>query len=97
MKTVYKYEIKVADEQEIEMPSGAKVIHAGLDPRNILCLWAVVDTENPSEMQTILIVGTGHPMPPDPIIHAGSFLIWNFMWHVFFKPKGEDGNTKQHQ
>jgi len=83
MKTIYKYPIQITDEQEIEMPFASKVIHAGLDPQGTPCLWAVVDTESSPEPVSVLVVGTGNPMPFHPERHVGSFVQGPFVWHVF--------------
>lgn len=83
MKTIYKYPIKITNEQEISMPQDAKVIHAGLDPQGTPCVWAVVDTERETEPVSILVYGTGNPMNYFPHEHVGSFTQGPFVWHVF--------------
>ena len=83
MKTIYKYPIKITDEQEITMPQGAKVIHAGRDPEGTPCVWAQVDTEAKPEPVSILVYGTGNPMKYEPLAHVGSFNQGPFVWHVY--------------
>jgi hypothetical protein len=84
MKTIYKYPIKITDEQEIIMPQGAEVIHAGLDPQGTPCVWAQVDTKAEPEPVSILVYGTGHQMQFEPLKHVGSFIHEGcFVWHVF--------------
>jgi hypothetical protein len=83
MKTIYKYPIKITDEQEIQMPAHANVLHVGLDPQGTPCLWAMVDTAKPMEPVSVLVVGTGNPMPFEPLRHVGSFVQGPFVWHVF--------------
>lgn len=86
MKTVYKYPIQIADEQEVSMPYDAKVIHVGLDPQGTPCLWAKVESNNRPEPVRVLVVGTGGPIPYMPYHeerHVGSFTQGPFVWHVF--------------
>lgn len=82
MKTIHKYPIAITDSQEIQMPGGAYVIHAGLDPKDIPCVWAIVETDQPIEAKKILVVGTGHPLPFWHG-HVGSFVDESYVWHVF--------------
>jgi hypothetical protein len=85
MITIYKYPIKIEDEQTIIMPYGAELMHAGLDPSGVPCLWARVDTTNPLHPITILIRGTGHEIAEKDkyASHFASFNQGPFMWHVF--------------
>ena len=83
MKTIYKYPIQITDEQEIKMPCDAEVIHAGLDPQGTPCLWAKVERNHPLEPVSVLVVGTGNPMPFHAERHVGSFNQGPFVWHVF--------------
>jgi len=83
MKTIYKYPIKITDQQDIIMPQGAEVIQAGLDPQGTPCVWAMVDTRNEPEPMSILVYGTGNPMLFDPLRHVGSFVRGPYVWHVF--------------
>ena len=83
MNTIYKYPIKITEAQEITMPQGAKVLHAGLDPQGTPCVWAMVDTRNEPEPMSILVYGTGNPMGYTPDKHVSSFTHGPFVWHVF--------------
>jgi len=83
MTTIYKYPIRIEDEQMIEMPFGAKCIHVGLDPDETPCIWAKVESTNTPEPVRVFIAGTGHPLPDEPAEHVGSFKQAGFMWHVF--------------
>lgn len=82
MKTIYKYKIEILDEQNISMPLGAKIIHAGLDPQGQTCVWALVDTNLKTEYREIYVRGTGHDINND-FAHVGSFVSGQFVWHVF--------------
>lgn len=83
MKTIYKYPIQITNSQEVQMPFGAEVLHAGLDPQGTPCLWAMVETHHPTEPVSVLVVGTGNPMPFEPLRHVGSFIQSPIVWHVF--------------
>lgn len=84
MKTIYKYPIEITDYQTIKIPINAKIIHTGLDPHGIPCLWAMVDlTNNQTQTITIYVVGTGNPIPNNVRQHIGSFNQGLFVWHIF--------------
>ena len=83
MNTIYKYPIPHLDEQEIQMPLGSEIIRVGLDPREVPCLWAIVDIDKPKAPVRVLTVGTGDVMPSMPYRHIGSFVDGSFVWHIF--------------
>lgn len=85
MKTIYKYPIKITNEQDIAMHAHANVLHVGLDPQGIPSVWAMVDTAKPLRPVSLLVVGTGHPVPVEPLCHVGSFTQNLSVWHVFLK------------
>jgi hypothetical protein len=86
MKTIHKYIIDITDEQLIQIPEEAEILHAGLDPRGYPCLWARVDTDKPFESVKIIVAGTGNPLP-EVGRHLGSFTQNFFVWHVFTGPE----------
>ena len=61
-QTIYKYRLRIADEQEIEMPMGAGLMAVQMQNGHP-CLWALVDPINSLEKRKILIRGTGHDAP----------------------------------
>ena len=83
MKTIYKYPITETDLQGVKMPQYAKIVHVGKDPRGDLCLWAEVDTAYEMETVPIYIIGTGNPMPPEPVNFIGTVKVDIYMWHVY--------------
>lgn len=84
MKTIYKYPISIADEQESTLPFGAEVIRVGLDPQDVPCVWAIVDTEQlAAQLKTIFVIGTGQEVRDDFFNYLGSFNQGPFVWHVF--------------
>jgi len=83
MKTIYKYPIQITDIQQVEIPLMSKIIHAGLDPKGVPCVWAAVDPESELIPVKILVVGTGNPLRSHFDRHVGSFIQGPFVWHVF--------------
>lgn len=82
MRTIHKYPIQIADNQNLEVPHGAAIIHVGIDPTGAPCIWADVDTDNYKVGFPVLVRGTGHPIPSGAC-HVGSFAQGPFVWHVF--------------
>jgi hypothetical protein len=60
MKTIHKYPLEVADEQDVTMPVGAVILTVQVQ-NNQPCLWALVEPDNPTQIRTILMHGTGNP------------------------------------
>ena len=62
--SIYKYVLKMEDQQFIELHKNAEILSVGLQNRNI-CIWATApepySEENNLEKRSILIRGTGHP------------------------------------
>jgi len=91
-KKIYKYTIEEPDHGltiSISMRRNCQVLSAQYQPATeTLCIWAVVDTEEPVELKTFFIAGTGLPIPD---IQNGSLCFiatvqapkGNFVWHVF--------------
>lgn len=82
MRSIWKFPLIITDKQIIEGPIKS-VLHVGLDPRGYLCLWAEVDTADPSTDLTVYIVGTGNTIPDEVTTHYGSVMQGSFIWHVY--------------
>jgi hypothetical protein len=85
MKTVYKYSLGKQGRATVKIPEGAKVLHVAVQ-REDICLWALVDTEQPSVERTFTVYGTGHEaFEATDQNYVGTFLIDNglFVFHVF--------------
>ena len=82
---VWKYELPIADEFSLELPKGAKIIHAGQQESDHWCIWAVVDPDVPTESRTFRFAGTGHEIDelPEKLVHIASWQRWPFVWHAF--------------
>lgn len=85
---VWKFQVDIADEQEIEMPAGAELLFVACQypgAPGSFELWARVEPCHPDEFvkRRILIRGTGHVVDDEPyvgsVLQAGGALVW----HVF--------------
>lgn len=90
MKTIYKYELIVAYDNEcepIEMPAAAVVLTVR-EQRGVLCVWALIEP-NPALPKTkryFRIFGTGHAVPEDGdlrYIDTVMLLQGSLVWHIF--------------
>jgi hypothetical protein len=94
MRTIHKWQLPLertagAPRCVLEMPRGA-MHRAFAEQHGVLCLWAEVDTEQPTEKRVFEIYGTGHEIPVDPI-STSERRIWlgttldqdGFVWHLF--------------
>jgi hypothetical protein len=63
MKTIYKYVIR-PDKLKVQMPKGARLLTAR-EQADEICVWAEVDTEQPTEQRHFQVFGTGHLMHED--------------------------------
>ncbi len=86
MKAIWKFLLSRAGDQEIELPRGAELLTVQVQ-RGVICLWAVVDPNTTErDLRTFYIVGTGHPMPENPMVeYVGTIqeLEGALVWHVF--------------
>ena len=55
MQRIYKYQLKITDNQVVEMPMKAKILSVG-EQYGSLVLWAIVDIEQPTELRHIAII-----------------------------------------
>ena len=89
MTTIYKYPIEITDSQIIELPYLHKILHVGLDPNGVPCIWSAVDLHSSANtVIEILVAGTGTPLGLNYGSfkkHIGSFIQDLFVWHVFTK------------
>lgn len=86
MRTIYKYPLELKDHQWVTMPAGAQILCVQTQ-KNIVTLWAVVDTSNVQIETTLIhIVGTGNPITDNEnwqYIGTVQQLDNIFVWHVF--------------
>ena len=83
MRTVYKYELEIADEQFVVMPTGAELLTVQVQAgTGMVCLWARVDTDAPVVRRRIWMRGTGYPDAYD--VYVATFQYhFGLVFHVF--------------
>ena len=86
MKTIWKFPLRVDDEQVIEIPMQAQTLPIQMQ-RGIPCFWALVDTAWPRVRAKIYTVGTGHSITFDVYAtnYLGSYQLADggLVFHVF--------------
>lgn len=89
MKTIWKFQIRITDVQEIEMPKGAEVLTVQ-EMSGHVYLWAIVgEHSGETENRIFHIYGTGNPMPDiDRLSQARKYIgtvqqAEFYVWHVF--------------
>jgi len=83
MKTIWKYPIEIHDLICIEMPKEAEILTVQ-SQKGIICIWALVNTDNPTEQRRFRIYGTGNPVEFNGD-YIGTFQIYNgdLIFHLF--------------
>lgn len=85
MKTIYKYPLKIASSQIIEMPIDAKILDLQMQG-NIVTILALVDTDKNIEKIQLLIYCTGEQIERDisKLEYIGTFQTkFNLLFHFF--------------
>lgn len=83
MTTIWKFPIKITDLQLVPMSKSAQIISAQIQG-DVLCLWAIVDTNEVKDQRVIEIYGTGHPMRDQTQRrHIVTVQDGQLVWHVF--------------
>ncbi len=81
---IWKWTLKMVDNQVVNMPIGAKVLTVQMqngEPQ----VWALCDEANPTEPRQIAIYGTGNPLPLEPGEYIATFQMHDgaLVWHAF--------------
>lgn len=95
MKTIYKYVLDTVPNiigepkgvYSIDLPSGAKVLKAGLQNMSDICIWAEVDPSlSKTDHKEIFILGTGWPVI-EGIKYLDTIMIEDgvFVYHIYVK------------
>lgn len=82
---VWKFRIPIEDDFLIEMPSGSKPLHVGVQADQPF-LWALTDPKQPASKFQFKLCGTGHPR--DDLFgfeHIGTFMLHDgaLVFHLF--------------
>lgn len=93
MRTVWKYELALQEDQVLEVPCPAKPLCVQMQ-RETPCLWALVEPECDESIQLrIKIAGTGNEAAVHPDAqYLGTFQVGDgaFVFHVFDVTHVED-------
>ena len=86
MRTIWKYQLEIEGRAVVKMPKDAEILSVQLQHHKPT-LWAIVDPDAEKEERTIVIFGTGHPMPDSM---AGLHFLGTvqtrgggLVWHIF--------------
>ena len=86
MTTIWKFTCRVEDEQIVEMPKEAEILHVAsqFGHADSFEIWARVESTYPLVGRKIIVHGTGHPASRDER-HIGTLIVANgaLVWHVF--------------
>jgi len=89
MKQIWKYKLKMVDGvQEIEMPSGAEIIHADFQNKKPY-IWAMINGTAEKTVRKLQIFGTGEVVYQEELVedksmkHISTSVINNYVWHIF--------------
>lgn len=87
VQTIWKYPLKITDTQVVTMPKGAEILSAQMQGDG-LCVWAKVDSGEPSEDVMFFVHGTGHGLTSPEAKYLDTFQMrgGTLVFHVFYKP-----------
>jgi hypothetical protein len=82
-RVIWKYDLGSTTTRDHDLPVGAKLVHAGLDPAGKLCVWMEVDNEYvDTETHTFGVFDTNLPIP-DEWTYCDSVHVGTFVLHVY--------------
>jgi hypothetical protein len=86
MSVIYKYNIPVADEFELDMYEDSKILTFQMNNR-VPCIWAIVNTNFNMIKRYFKIIGTGHIFKDKNLNYIGTAQedskIGILVWHLF--------------
>ncbi len=86
MRTIWKFELEITDEQKISMPKNAKILSVQAQ-HDRPCVWAIVDDKEILEDRFFIIHGAGHPCNGGFSKFIGTFQVHSgrLVFHLFEK------------
>ena len=83
---IWKWELKIADQQFLPIPEGAKLLAVQMQD-GMPQLWALVNEKAFIELRNFATYGTGNPVPDEPGEYVGTYQLRNgaLVFHVFEK------------
>lgn len=90
MRQIWKFPLDFANGEPVtvDMPEGAEVLRLAMQgpahgrARLTPTIWALVDSDNPTEQRRFAVYGTGHDLPRQAR-YLGTWDAAPFVWHVF--------------
>lgn len=90
MKEVWKFELRLALDFTLDMPTGARLLHVGSQDGESM-LWAEVNPQNDRERRQFHCHGTGHEVPEDGRSYIGTVVEPTWVWHFYEGKNGQCG------
>lgn len=91
MRKIYKYKLKITDEQMLTLPKYSEYVNCSMQDGE-LCVWILVDPDE-KEMFTmkVLVIGTGNPIEHDLDYYEYMNTVFDrtFVWHIYGQIEGE--------
>ena len=81
-KIIYKYNIPMESEFEIELPTHRKILSFQVQ-NNLPQLWALVDPDTPKERVAFHLFGTGILIQEWIGNYIGTIQLHGYVWHLF--------------
>jgi hypothetical protein len=82
--SIWKYVLAAQSMSTHQIPKGAKALHMGPDAEERLCVWFLVDPEQPKEERVFVVAPTGGVVPMDAAKdYVGTFVYGPYVNHVF--------------
>ena len=88
MRRIYKYELKITDEQIIPAPNTAFILDAQFQG-NKLCIWVEFNPAHVIDVGIgIRIIGTGHTfdLTEDGLMYIATAQKDGLVWHIYRTP-----------
>ena len=84
-RVIWKYEWG----NRVKVQHNADIISAGYDPEGTLCIWAIVDPNEPKDEEIELyLIPTGHIMPSNRKLRfLNTVKSGPFVWHLFVEDR----------
>lgn len=84
MKSIWKVNLAVADQQLVHLPEGAEVLSVQVQG-GVPTVWFKCDTEREPVGRTFFMYGTGHQLPEEPGRFIGTFQLHGgaLVFHLF--------------
>ncbi len=82
MKTIFKYQLALTDEQTISLPVDAKILSIQEQGEYIFA-WVSLDTDQPKWGRKIYIAGTGNSFDCESLRHITTLQMGDMVWHFF--------------